>query len=50
MAVTVIIPEGSIRQPDEELGLNEQGLRTWRVSFKGDYVSLRTKSLGYRQG
>lgn len=50
MEVTVIIPEGAIRQPDEELGLNEQGLRTWRVSFKGDYDTLRTKSLGYRQG
>ena len=50
MAVTVIIPEGAIRQSDEELGLNEQGLRTWRVSFKGDYDTLRIKSIGYRQG
>lgn len=50
MEVAITIPDGSIRQPDEELGLNEQGLRTWRVSFKGEYSSLKTKALAYRQG
>lgn len=48
--MVITIPDGAIRQMDEELGLDDQGLRYWRVSFKHEFNSLRSASFGYAKG